>query len=332
VSLFSLGYNLNMLRRLILTSGLVLLLFACAPITKSAEPTSTGIQWILSESTPTYTLTQPIDISLPIDTTPTYEIASAIPTLTLEPTLLETAQPVPTLTPNKTAQSTVLPQPWDNSATIQIYNPGPLSKVISPVVIYGYAVPGYKNKGRVDLYGEDGTVLESELLQLNTVYKWAFYYWPIHFKINSAGELGRLSMSTQDEYGRTTALNSIHLLLLPEGSSIIYPPGELDLNERCRIEQPAIGQKGSGGTLTVSGKIIPFNNLPLTLGLIGRDGSLLNSQLIPITPDGNNFVPFKVDMPYSLQKGAWELLVVSQYDDRIGGLMYLHSQEVFLNP
>ncbi len=59
---------------------------------------------------------------------------------------------------------------------------------------------------------------------------------------------------------------------------------------------------------------------------------MLNSQLVPISPAGANPVPFRVEIPYSLQKGTWELLFVSQFDDRIGGLMYLYSQEIFLNP
>ncbi len=234
--------------------------------------------------------------------------------------------------PTKTSSFTAVPTPSTNAAAIQFYSPGPQSKIVSPLVLYGYAIPGYKHRGKVELFGEDGNVLASEILQLNTAYKWAYFYWPLPFNTTSAGELGRLTLSTQDKYGRTTAVNSVHLLLLSEGSSILYPPGDLDLMERCTIETPISGQKINGGMLIVSGKMHPFNALPLTIGLVGRDGTILDTQLIPITPDGANAVPFRVEMPYSLQKGTWELLFVSQYDDRIGGLMYLYSQEIYLNP
>jgi hypothetical protein len=266
------------------------------------------------------------------DPTQTFEASTPMPAATDPPAATDTPELILTPQADTTAGSTVLPQPSVNSGAIQIYNPGPGSKIVSPMVIYGYAVPGDKHKGRVDLYGEDGSVLTFEILQLNTVYKWAYFYWPLPFYLQSAGELARLSLSTKDQFGRLTAVNSIHLLLLPEGDSIVYPPGELDLTERCVIEQPAQGQKPSGGVLTVAGTMLPFNSLPLTVGLIGRDGGLLNSQVVAITPNGANPVPFRVEMPYTLDRGAWELLVISQYDDRIGGLMYLYSQEIFLNP
>ena len=291
-------------------------------------PIETSFPHIKSTSTfiiPTPKSNTPTPGILTSETTTASPIAS-------EPTLVETEEPLSPVIPKTTAAATAIPQPSVNSGAIQIYGPGPLSKIVSPLKIYGYAIPGYRHKGRVDLYGEDGRLLASELLQLNTALKWAFFYWSLPFSVTSVGELGRLTMSTQDQYGRVTAVNSIHLLLLPEGASITNPPGDLDLMERCNIEQPITGQKISGGTLTIAGKMLPFNNLPLTIGLTGRDGSVLNSQLIPISPDGANPVPFRVDIHYSLQKGTWELLTVSQFDDRIGGLMYLYSQEIFLNP
>jgi hypothetical protein len=199
------------------------------------------------------------------------------------------------------------------------------------VGVRGYAVPGHDKKGSLDLYGEDGRLLASQLLQLNTPYKWAIFYWEISFLPNSVGELGRLSLSTQDEYGRINAVNSVHLLLLSEGSSIITPPG--NLQERCVIEKPAAGQRLSGGLLRVSGKMRPYNNLPLTVELVSRDGQVIGTGLVPISPapDGG-YVPFRADIPYRIPYSLWALLVVRQLDDRISGVMYLYSQEIFLNP
>jgi hypothetical protein len=214
---------------------------------------------------------------------------------------------------------------------IQFLGPGPLSKIVSPFKVYGYAIPGHNNLGSLDLYGEDGHLLASKLLQLYTPYKWASFSLGISFAINSIGEMGRLTLSTQDDYGRINAVNSVHLLLLAEGTSIINQPG--DLRERCVIIQPVAGQRLSGGVLTVSGKMRPFNNLPLTLELVDRDGSIIGTQLVSIsnTPNDDG-VPFRVDIRYMISKPMWALLSVRQNDDRIGGLMYLYSQEIFLNP
>jgi hypothetical protein len=310
---------------------LIFLLAACTstPLTPLPFPTGTSSPNL----TPTSTIVLPTQADVSTTTeipTTTVQENTITPELAIEPTLDETPQLVPTLIPQTTAVSTAIPQPSEDASAIQIYGPGPQSKIISPLNIYGYAIPGYQNKGYVNLYGEDGRLLASELLQLNTAYKWAYFYWPVPFEIHSAGELGRLSMSTQDKYGRITALTSVNILLLPEGASIVNPPG--DLREHCVIEQPFPGQRITGGLLSISGKMLPFNNLPLRVELIDRDGIVANSQLVPISFSGAEFVSFRVDIPYTLSKGTWELLSISQFDDRIGGLMYLYGQEFFLNP
>lgn len=326
-----------MFYRLCMTSCLIVLLTACAPVAATTTPSL--LPPLTSTALPNTPVASAVLATRAVSISPTPEISTRtlttasptlIPSITFEPTIVETPQPVPTLNPVSTTSATAMPQPSAGSAMIQIFGPGPLSKVVSPLEIYGYAVPGFDDKGRVDLYGEDGRLLASQLLQLNTAYKWAYFYGTLSFDTSAAGELGRLTMSTQDQYGRINALYSVHLLLLPEGFSIIYPPG--DLRERCVIDQPVAGRHLSGGVLTVSGKMLPFNNLPLTVELIGRDGNVANSQLVPISPVGDNYVPFHVDMPYSLTSGKWELLVVSQFDDRVGGLMYLYSQEIYLSP
>jgi hypothetical protein len=199
------------------------------------------------------------------------------------------------------------------------------------VAVRGYAVPGDDDKGMLELFGEDGRVLDSELLQLNTPYKWAPYYWELSFTTTSVGELGRISLSTRDEYGRTNAVNSVHVLILTEGESIITQPG--NLKERCIIEQPIAGQRNENGVLTVVGKMRPVNDLPVTMELITRTGSLVGSLQVSIPRNPQDeYVPFRVDIPYVIPESLWALLVVRQDDERIGGIMYLYSQEFFLYP
>jgi hypothetical protein len=206
-----------------------------------------------------------------------------------------------------------------------------MSKLVSPFYIYGYAIPGYKNRGTAILYGEDGRILDSVLLQLYTAYTWAYYSWSLSFNAQGAGELGRLTMSTLDEYGRLQSVYSVHLILLPEGNSIINPPG--DLKERCTINLPTQDQRLSGGVLKVSGLIRPFNTLPLVIQLVTRDGKVVASQPVPVLPaSDDSYVPFQADLAYAVSSSQWARLTISQADDRISGIMYLYSQEFFLYP
>lgn len=319
-----------MFRRTFLTFCLFVFLAACTPGTPIVMPT---VAHMPNTATPSE-----LPIPDPTISSPTLESATptqpqASPTLESTPDSVptETALPLPTLNLPPTMVTTAIPQPSPDSGVIQFLGPGPLSKIVSPVRVYGYAVPGYHNKGTLELYGEDGNLLASQLLQLNTPYKWANFYWEMPFDINSVGELGRLTLTTQDEYGRVNAVNSVHLLLLSEGSSILNQPG--NLKERCVIVQPAAGQRLAGGVLTVVGKMRPYNALPLILELTGRDGSVIGTQTVNIVPvAGDDYIPFRVDMPYRISQSMWALLSVRQNDDRIGGVMYLYSQELFLNP
>jgi hypothetical protein len=315
-----------MLRRILLCCSLITFLSACIPATSTLLPTLVSVP---PTATPAPSATPTPTPSLqPSETT-----APSLPESSPTPSELPSETPAPPVTPgpSPTPSATAVPQPSADSGVIQILSPGPLSKLVSPFKVHGYAVPGHDNKGELELYGEDGRLLVSQLLQLNTPYKWAFYYFEASFTLHSVGELARLSLSTQDEYGRITALNSVHLLLLREGPVILNPPG--NLQERCQLEKPAAGQRLTGGVLSVSGKMRPYNNLPLTLELISQDGGSLGSVLVPIAPGAQDeYVPFQVNMIYQTPYSQGALLVVRQFDDRISGLMYLYSQQVFLNP
>jgi hypothetical protein len=319
-----------MFRRFFLPCSLFVFLTACVPATSTLLPT---LAHMPDTATPSAVpLPEPtISAPTPEMVSPTLPEASPTPESIPDSVPTETSLPLPTLNLPPTLVTTAIPTPSTDSGVIQFLGPGPLSKIVSPVKVYGYAVPGHNHKGSIELYGEDGHLLASQLLQLNTPYKWANFYWELSFDITSVGELGRLTLSTQDDYGRVKAVNSVRLLLLAEGPSIINQPG--DLKERCVIEQPVAGQRLSGGVLTVVGKMRPFNKLPLTLELIARDGSIVGTQAVAISPaPGDGYVPFRVDIPYRISYSEWALLSVRQNDDRIGGLMYLYSQEIFLNP
>ena len=321
-----------MQRRLLLTCALLAFLTTCVPATVTPSPSPTLTSIPPATILPTVLPPEPTTISpTPKIISPTLEM-TLTPELppTLEPTITEALPLIPTLMP-PTPVPTSLPQPEVGSGTIQFLSPGPQSKLVSPMILTGYAIPGYGNKGYATLYGEDGQLLVSEILQLNTAYLWAYFYGTMPFEVQAAGELARLSMNTQDEYGRLTAVNSIHLILLSEGISIVNPPG--NLKERSIIDQPAAGHRNSGGMLRVAGEMRPYNNLPSVVELITREGKVIASQPVTIIPaPDDSYVPFQVDLPYSVSIGSWALLVVRQPDDRIDGTMYLYSREIFLYP
>ena len=119
--------------------------------------------------------------------------------------------------------------------------------------------------------------------------------------------------------------------MLADGITVLNPPDVF--RERCVIEQPAASLRIAGGVLAVTGRMRPFNDQPVTVELVAQNGSILGSQQVAVPPAADDsYVPFRLDVPYTIPWSNWALLVVRQDDDRIDGLMYLYSQEVFLNP
>ena len=77
------------------------------------------------------------------------QVVVAAATIPPQATQAEQAAPVPTISEN-----TLIP-----GAEIQIANPGPLSKVGSPLSIIAYVTPGADGNAQVELWGEDGRLM-----------------------------------------------------------------------------------------------------------------------------------------------------------------------------
>lgn len=246
--------------------------------------------------------------------------------------------PVPTLTfPTPFVAATIQPSPTPqlspaySAAAIQILAPGPMSKVVSPIGMRGYVIPGVYNMVTTELYGEDGRLIFRKLMRLYSEYKWAYFSLDIPFETNAAAELGRLQISTEDESGTVTALMSVHLLLQSEGFDEINPPG--DLGERVNLLTPLPGMEASGGVLSVGGAFRPFNTQPLIIELISMEGAILSSKWVsvPAAAEGSPLL-FGEELIYSVEAPTQARLVVRQFDERINGNMYLFMQRLLVNP
>jgi hypothetical protein len=207
-----------------------------------------------------------------------------------------------------------------------------MSKVLSPIHLHAYVIPGARSMVRVDLYGEDDRLIYRKLLYAYAdVFKWAYLSVDIPFETRAAAELARLQITAEDANGNTIALGATHLLLTPEGYEEITPRGVL--NERCIFFNPVPSATITGGTLAVSGTYLPFNTEPLILELVTENGMIVGSQWLEVpSASGSEPIPFNAEITYSVDAQMQAYLVARQFDDRINGMMYLFSQPVILNP
>ncbi len=245
-----------------------------------------------------------------------------------------TPQPSPTDTPEPTLSPTPEPTftrtsiPWHQTAAIQIFAPGPMSKVVSPITLRMNIISGESEKVQIDLYGEDGRLLSRNLKQVRTSGKGVDQSIKIPFEIRGAGELGRVTVSTKDKAGRIQALNSVRVLLLSSGNNEINPAG--NPSEPVMMFSPLLNDSASGGVLSVRADVWPFNLQPVILELVDPNGKSLGLRIL--TVENINPQLFETTIPYEITEPITARLAIRQDDDRISGLFYVYSQEVLLNP
>ena len=249
--------------------------------------------------------------------------------LALTPTVLPSRTPRPTLSPTPQPTFTQTTIPGHEPAAIQIFAPGPMSKVVSPITLRMNIVVGESERVQIDLYGEDGRLLTRNLKRgVPPSGKGVPQHITVPFEIPTAAEVGRLTVSTTDEAGRLQSLNSVRLLLLSSGVNEINPPGNPSepVGVFSRLDDDLV----SGGVLNLRGDIWPFNLNPFILELVGPEGESMGLRILNV--EHLNPQLFETTLPYKVSEPTSVRLTIRQDDDRIDGLFYVYSQEVVLNP
>jgi hypothetical protein len=301
------------MQRLLLPVLLFGLLAGCAAPTASPIPTAYPPEYL------------PTVIAL------TAEAANALGTevaLALTPNIPPSNTPRPTLSPTPRATFTQTTIPGHDPAAIQIFAPGPMSKVISPITLRMNIVSGESEKVQIDLFGEDGRLLTRNVKQVPTSGRGVPQQIRVPFEIRAAAAVGRLTVSTTDESGRIQSLNSVRVLLLSSGVNEINPPG--NPSEPVGVFSPLEEEPVSGGVLSLRGDVWPFNLNPVILELVGPDGRSMGLRILNM--DHLDPQLFETTIPYKVGEPTAARLTIRQDDDRIDGPFYVYTQEVLLNP
>ena len=302
-----------MYRQLFLLISLLVFLAACAAPTASPIPTPYPPEFL-----PTV-IAQTADAA---------SVAGTQTAIALTPTVRPTHTRFPTFTPTTPPSPTMTDVPWHKAAAIEIQAPGPMSKVISPINLRMNIIAGGSEKVQVDLYGEDGRLLSRTVKTVRTSREGILQNVKIPFEIRATAEIGRITVSTQDEAGRLEALNSVRVLMLSSGANEINPPG--NPSEPVGVFSPLAEEAVSGGILNVRGDLWPFNLQPVILELVGPDGKSIGLRILTVENIGPQL--FETTIPYKVREPTSARLTIEHDDERIDGLFYVYSQEVILNP
>jgi hypothetical protein len=263
----------------------------------------------------------PVDTLPPVEEVITATLEVGIPTSDL-PTEEGTPLPTPTARRN-------FPDPM-----ILIEGPGPLSKLVTPIVLQGSFSPGEDGMLYIELIGSENALVARQVLNYqNMSYAKAYVTDSIPFDILAAGEFARLVVSTKDREQRLSAVASVDLILLQMGSNLLAPPAVVE--EPYVIQSPKPNEVVKGGVARVYGVFKPVNNSPLLIQLTGPTGEVLgygSFLFAPITFD-QAYSVFVVDIPYKVYSDTQTRLSIYQSsDNRIPGIVWLTSQKITLSP
>jgi hypothetical protein len=323
---------------------------ASPPTSSPASSISTSIPSQVASRTPVVreSSTPLVEVSTIIPTAlPSDDVSALIASQTLDayvetqlatmemPTFTPTAcinSPCTTPTPYFTRTPTQTATPKYPDAFLHIAQPGPLSRVISPIRLSAkvHTQPG--GIVRIELIGEDGRLIYRRVYrEMNDNISYYSLNLEIDYEIPGVSEAARLQVSVDDAYLRPVAQTSVDLILLTMGDENLNLPD--DGFEPIIIRQPVTWLTVKGGTLHVEGLVRPYNNNPLEVELLTQDGSLLASRTVdtPQMPLGV-YRPLSFDLPYNVSQLREARLIISQEGDHIPGIVILNSISIWLAP
>ncbi len=153
----------------------------------------------------------------------------------------------------------------------------------------------------------------------------------LYYEIRTPAEVGRLTISVDDQHGQTMDLNSVNILLLPTGAPELLPSSAL--NQVIIIQEPAPGKVIKDSTVLVSGLARTDLRHPLKVELISEDGKILGQRLAT-NPQSTSelYGVFTAEVPYSVPGTTPARLIVFEDEENRDEITHLSSVKVVLKP
>jgi hypothetical protein len=241
----------------------------------------------------------------------------------------------PRLTDTVEAPSPEPPTPSGPSRpeeAILILEPGPGSRLISPVRVAGLADPTFEETLAVRIVLDDGTELAAQPVRINAeLGQRGPFEADIPFAVSSDRQalIQVFEVSARD--GGIVHLASVGVRLGAGGAQSIVPgaPHPEDLI----IDQPAFGATVSGGMVHVEGFGLASFEGTLVITVYDIGGIEIGSQPIIVNaPDMGLPGPFSADVPYTLTEAGPGRLTVTDPLPVFNGISHVASVEVMLEP
>jgi hypothetical protein len=243
-----------------------------------------------------------------------------------------TSPPIASATPAPAATPTELPLRPAQEEAILILEPGPGSRVTSPLRVAGIADSTFEQALVVRLVLDDGSLLALEPTTIRTEMGTRGPF-EVVVPFDLAGERSALlqvySASARD--GGLTHLSSVGVLLAIGGPADLRPSRAGP--EQLQILQPRLVDRISGGVAHVEGFGLASFEGTLLVQIYDVDGNQVGSQSIVVqAPDMGISGPFVADVPYTVTAEGPGRVVVVDPLPAFDGVGHIASVEVLLAP
>lgn len=258
--------------------------------------------------------------------------AEPTPVATPTPEVTPTPEtPTPTPTP-ETPTPTPTPVDPRGEEAIVILEPGPGSRVVSPVTVRGISDPTFEQNLVVRILLEDGTelALEPTTIQADLGERGP-YSIEVEFDVDVETQafIQVYDISARD--GGIIHLNSVGLTLAPDGPEdiVVTEPQP----EQIAIFEPTNNDTVSGGVAFVEGFALASFEQHLMVEVLDEWGDVVGEEPITVqAPDLGQPGPYSAEVAYTITSPQPGRIVVRDPSVAFPGDSYLTSVEVQLEP
>lgn len=306
---------------------IAMLLAACSPSEATSPAPNEPAATEPAPTEPEATEEAPSPTPEPEEATSTVPAATETP---VEPTATATeATPTeePTSAPEQQAPEEAL---ITEEEAILVLEPGPGSRVTSPLRVAGEADPTFEQNlvaRIVDLEGQElamaPTTIGAELGERGP------FEFELPFEIDEEQQAFIQVYATSARDGGVTHLASVGVTLAPSGEEDVVPVTPHP--ERIVIDEPATADTISGGVVAVSGRGLASFEQTLIVELLDAAGEVIDSQPITVdAPDLGQPGEFSAELSYTVAETTPARIVVRDPSPAFGGDVHLSSVEVTL--
>jgi hypothetical protein len=213
-----------------------------------------------------------------------------------------------------------------------ILEPGPGSRLSSPIHVAGEADSTFEQALGVRVVLDDGT----ELVTIPTTIAAELgqrgpFAVDVPFSLSQDRQAFIQVFTTSPRDGGVTHLAAVGVTLSPAGEPQIVPVQPYP--ERIAILQPRPGDRLRGGTLHVTGFGLASFEQTLLVEVLDADGKLIGSHPVIVgAPEPGEVGPFEADVTYTLSAAGPSRVVVRDVSPAFGGDVHRASVEIALEP